>query len=227
MTKRICVILPALNEESTIGLVIEEIPRAELEKKGYQTDIVVVNNGSTDKTAEIAAASGAHVIEEPRRGKGMALRAGFEAASCDFVFMLDSDYTYPAVHIPAMLEMLESGYDVVMGSRLKGTIMDGAMSSLNRIGNHLLALMTNILYGTKISDPCTGCWGLRAGVLKGLKLEAKGFEDRQDPRQAPVSLRITGFIHYHAHLRCCLRPQPRQAPGPFGGGRKPVAADPP
>ena len=106
----------------------------------------------------------------------MAIRAGFEAANSDFVFMLDSDHTYPAVHIPAMLEMLESGYDVVMGSRIKGTIMDGAMTNLNRIGNRLLALMTNFLYGTKISDPCTGCWGLRADVIKELKLVARGFD---------------------------------------------------
>ena len=176
MKKRVCVILPALNEENTIGLVIDEIPREELEKRGYSTDIMVVNNGSTDRTGEIARGKGVQVVEESKKGKGRAIRAGFETVDCDFVFMLDSDYTYPAVHIPAMLEVLEGGCDVVMGSRLKGHIMDGAMSNLNRLGNRLLAVMTNVLYGTKISDPCTGCWGLRADVVKGLKLEANGFD---------------------------------------------------
>ena len=176
MKKRVCVILPALNEENTIGLVIDEIPREELEKRGYSTDIMVVNNGSTDRTGEIARGKGVQVVEESKKGKGRAIRAGFETVDCDFVFMLDSDYTYPAVHIPAMLEVLEDGCDVVMGSRLKGHIMDGAMSNLNRLGNRLLAIMTNVLYGTKISDPCTGCWGLRADVVKGLKLEANGFD---------------------------------------------------
>jgi glycosyltransferase involved in cell wall biosynthesis len=174
--KKICVILPALNEESTIGLVIDEIPKVELENKGYKTDILVVNNGSRDRTGEIAIEKGAQVVFEPKKGKGQAIRTGFEAVQCDFVFMLDADYTYPAVHITAMLEMLESGYDVVMGSRLKGLMMDGAMTSLNRVGNQMLALMTNVLYGTGISDPCTGCWGLRAGVVKELKLEANGFD---------------------------------------------------
>jgi glycosyltransferase involved in cell wall biosynthesis len=176
LTKEVCVILPALNEEDTIGMVIDEIPMEEIERRGYKVNVMVVNNGSTDRTEEIAREKGAQVICEPRRGKGMARRAGFEAMACDFVFILDSDYTYPAVHIPSMLEELEEGCDVVMGSRLKGRMAEGAMTLLNLVGNHLLALMANVLYGTRISDPCTGCWGLRAEVVKELKLEARGFD---------------------------------------------------
>lgn len=180
MKKEVCVILPALNEEGTIGLVIDEIPIWEMEVKGYKTTILVVDNGSTDRTGDIASERGAQVVVEPRRGKGMAIRAGFDAAKCDFLFMLDSDYTYPAVHIPAMIEVLEDGCDVVIGSRLKGRIEAGAMTALNRLGNHLLALMTNLLYRTSISDPCTGCWGLRRDVVKSLKLEARGFDIEVD-----------------------------------------------
>jgi len=176
LTKEVCVILPALNEENTIGMVIEEIPRRDIENKGYITNIVVVDNGSTDKTGEIASAKGAHVILEPVRGKGMAVRAAFQELCADFVFILDADYTYPATHIPEMLDVLEDGYDVVIGSRLKGKMVDGAMSNFNLVGNHLLAFITNILYGTRISDPCTGCWGMRANIIKGLKLEATGFD---------------------------------------------------
>ena len=180
MDKRVCVILPALDEEHTIGLVIDEIPVQEMEARGYRTDIVVVNNGSTDRTAVVAGERGVTVMLESRRGKGMAVRAGFQAADCDYVFMLDSDHTYPAGHLPAMLEELERGCDVVMGSRLKGRIDDGAMSRLNRLGNRLLATMTNLLYGTRISDPCTGCWGFRTEVVKGLNLEARGFDIEVD-----------------------------------------------
>jgi dolichol-phosphate mannosyltransferase len=75
-----------------------------------------------------------------------------------------------------MLEKLEEGYDVVMGSRLNGQMGRGAMSKLNLVGNHLLALMTNILYGIRISDPCTGYWGMRREVVKDLELNAVGFE---------------------------------------------------
>ncbi len=176
VTKEVCVILPALNEERTVGLVIDEIPVSDLESRGYKTSIIVVDNGSTDGTGRIAAEKGARVVTEPRRGKGMALRAGFEAAEGDFVFMLDSDYTYPAVHITDMLTLLEGEHDVVLGSRLKGHIEDGAMTGLNKVGNRLLALITNVLYGTRISDPCTGCWGLRADVARGLDLQARGFD---------------------------------------------------
>jgi len=176
LTKEVCVVLPALNEEGTIGLVIDEVPREDLERKGYKVSVLVVDNGSTDRTGEIAREKGAQVIVEAARGKGRAVRAGFRAAKCDFVFMLDADYTYPATHITEMLEALENGYDVVMGSRLKGDMGEGAMSTMNLAGNRLLAMLANALYGTRISDPCTGCWGFRYAVTKRLNLSADGFD---------------------------------------------------
>ena len=169
-------VLPALNEEEAIGKVIDEIPVEELESKGYQTEIIVVNNGSTDKTAEIAAAQGAIVIDEPNRGKGRAIRTGFGAVSGDFVFMLDSDFTYPAGYITQMVELLEGGYDVVIGSRLNGSVEQGAIKRFNLIGNHLLAFLANMLYGTRVSDLCTGFWGFKVDVLRSLNLDAVGFE---------------------------------------------------
>ena len=169
-------VLPALNEHEAIGKVIDEIPIEELEAKGYQTEIIVVDNGSTDKTAEIAAAQGAKVISEPNRGKGRAIRTGFGAVSGDFVFMLDSDFTYPAGYITQMVELLEGGYDVVLGSRLNGSVEHGAMKRLNLVGNHLLAFLANMLYGTRVSDLCTGFWGFKVDVLRSLNLDAVGFE---------------------------------------------------
>jgi glycosyltransferase involved in cell wall biosynthesis len=174
--KKVSVVLPALNEEEAIGKVIDEIPFEELKSKGYQTEIIVVNNGSTDKTAEIAAAHGAKVLDEPNRGKGRAIRTGFGAVSGDFVFMLDSDFTYPAGYITQMVELLEEGYDVVLGSRLNGSVEQGAIKRFNLIGNHLLAFLVNMLYGTRVSDLCTGFWGFKVEVLRSLNLDAVGFE---------------------------------------------------
>ena len=174
--KKVSVVLPALNEEEAIGKVIDEIPVEELEAKGYQVEIIVVDNGSTDKTAEIAAAQGAKVISEPNRGKGRAIRTGFGTVSGDFVFMLDSDFTYPAGYITQMVDLLEGGCDVVLGSRLKGSVEHGAMKRLNLLGNHLLAFLANLLYGTRISDLCTGFWGFKVEVVRSLKLDAVGFE---------------------------------------------------
>ena len=180
MGKEVCIVLPALNEEESIGKVIDEIPAEEMGRRGYKHRVIVVDNGSKDGTGEIARGKGAEVIVEPLRGKGRALRTAFKRLSGDFVFIMDADYTYPAIHIPEMLEKLEDGYDVVMASRLKGQMTSGAMSKLNQVGNRLLALMTNILYGTNISDPCTGCWGMKREVVNGLELDAVGFEVEVD-----------------------------------------------
>jgi glycosyltransferase involved in cell wall biosynthesis len=180
VVKEVCVMLPALNEEGTIGMVIDEVPRGELERRGYKVTVVVIDNGSTDRTGEIAREKGARVVHEAARGKGRAVRAGFREACGDFVFMLDADYTYPATHITHMVEALENGCDVVMGSRLKGDMGEGAMSRLNMVGNRLLALLTNVLYGTRISDPCTGCWGFKQSVVGGLRLKANGFDIEAD-----------------------------------------------
>jgi glycosyltransferase involved in cell wall biosynthesis len=91
--KEVIVIFPALDEEETIAKVIDEVPVADLEKKGYRVQIVVVDNGSSDRTGEIAGSKGARVIVEPRRGKGRAIRTAFESVKGDFVFMLDADFT--------------------------------------------------------------------------------------------------------------------------------------
>jgi glycosyltransferase involved in cell wall biosynthesis len=174
--KVIRVIIPALNEEKTIASVIDEIPKTHLENLGYGVSIAVVDNNSTDRTKLISEGKGVTVISEPVRGKGRAITTAFKSISGDFIFILDADYTYPATYIPQMLRLLESGYDVVLGSRLKGKIEKGAMARLNLIGNHLLTMLANLLYGTNISDLCTGYWGFRGAVTRDINLNARGFD---------------------------------------------------
>jgi dolichol-phosphate hexosyltransferase len=173
--KTVSIIIPALNEEKTIARVIEEIPKDIMESQGCSVGIVVVDNNSTDATKKIAESKGARIIEEPIRGKGKAITTAFKTVTEDYIFILDADYTYPATYFPQMLEVLEN-YDIVLGSRLKGHMEKGAMSRMNWVGNHLLALMANTLYGTRISDLCTGCWGFRSNVVKDLTLDAQGFD---------------------------------------------------
>ncbi len=103
-------ILPALNEAETIGKVIDEIPQQALEQAGYSVEVLVVDNGSTDQTAQIAREKEARVITEPRRDKGRAVRTAFEPVNGDFVFMINSDYTYPATYIADRLNLLNQGY---------------------------------------------------------------------------------------------------------------------
>jgi len=175
-TQRISIILPAHNEELTIGKVIDEIPRHDLEREGYQVDVLVVDGNSSDRTRQIAQEKGARVILEPRRGKGRAIRTILESIDAEFIFMLDADFTYPATYIPEMLDILRKGCPVVIGSRLRGGREKGAMRRLNVIGNSILTWVANILYRTRISDLCTGYWGMRAEVIPELNLSADGFQ---------------------------------------------------
>ncbi len=174
--KTVSIIIPALNEEDTIAKVIDEIPKKDLQKVGYRVEIIVIDNNSTDGTAETAKEKGVKVIVEPVKGKGRAIRTAFKSVSGDFIFMLDADYTYPATYIPRMLEVLQEGHDVVIGSRLKGQMGKGAMSKMHLMGNRLLVFIANILYGTRISDLCTGYWGLTRRVIEDTELYAEGFE---------------------------------------------------
>ena len=173
---KVCIIIPTINEAETIGRVIDEIPSQAMQEAGYEVEVMVIDGGSTDRTRQIAEERGARVVVEPRRGKGRAMRTALDIPQADFIFMLDGDYTYPPGYIAQMLELLRDTYPVVIGSRLRGQIEKGGMSRLNVIGNHLLTLMANILYGTRISDLCTGYWGLRGEVIPNLNLSADGFD---------------------------------------------------
>jgi dolichol-phosphate hexosyltransferase len=173
--KEVCIIIPTLNEESSIGQVIEEIPKKGLEDSGYNVDILVVDGISTDRTMQIAREKGARILLETRRGKGRAIRTAMEQIHADYIFMLDGDFTYPPSHIPAMLKVLQK-YPVVIGSRLKGKREKGSLKKINLIGNHLVTILANLLYGTRISDVCTGYWGFRRDVIRNLNLTSDGFQ---------------------------------------------------
>ncbi len=172
---KVCIVIPAFNEELTVGKVIDEVPRHRLEKAGYDVDVLVVESRCTDSTRLIAERSGAHVLTEPIGGKGRAFRMALDATDADFVFMLDADHTYPAHHIPELLECLSSSHAVI-GSRLKGSRDIGSMSRLNLVGNRLLSLLASVLCFKKVSDVCTGYWGFRREVVKSLGLMANEFD---------------------------------------------------
>jgi len=173
--KDVCIILPALNEELAIGKVIDEIPRGEIEELGYRVDVLVVDGNSTDRTLQVAREKGARILVERRRGKAQAFRTALKTVTADYIFMLDSDFTYPSTHIPDMLEALKD-YPVVIGSRLNGQRERGSLRWINFLGNHLLTWLANNLYRTRISDLCTGYWGFRKEVVQALDLTSNGFQ---------------------------------------------------
>src|SRR5665647_3551059 len=122
-TQTVAILIPTLNEERSI-----------------RTVIYVIDGQSTDKTREIAVEKGAQLILEEGKGKGLAIRAAFKSIKADYVIMVDGDDTYPIDLPTEMLRLLKTN-DVVIGSRLKGTIEPGAMTKLNVVGNTLLSLL--------------------------------------------------------------------------------------
>jgi len=143
----VTVIIPALNEEESIGQVLATIPA------GAVGEILVVDGGSSDRTVAIAQGHGARVIHEPRRGYGRACAAGVDAAQGDVVLFLDADGADDPAQIPDLLAPLHAGQaDMVLGSRLAGKLAPGAMPWHQRSGNRLAAWLIRHLYGLPLTD---------------------------------------------------------------------------
>ena len=171
----VAVIIPTLNEGRSIGKVIDGVPVADLLKNGLETAVYVIDGRSTDNTRDIAVEKGATIILEERQGKGSAIQTAFKAVTADYAIMVDGDDTYPIEMTMEMTRLLQI-HDVVIGSRLKGTIEPGAMTRLNVVGNILLSLLARALFSVHISDVCTGFWGYRGDTIRRLELQACGFE---------------------------------------------------
>ncbi len=131
----VAVVIPTLNEERSIGKVIDDVPVADLLQNGLETAVYVIDGQSTDNTREIAVENGATIILEERKGKGSAIQKAFKSISADYAVMVDGDDTYPIEMATQMICVLKK-YDVVIGSRLKGTIEPGAMTQTERRGEY-------------------------------------------------------------------------------------------
>ena len=173
---KISVILPCLNEEEAVGKVVDDARQA-LDALHTEGEVIVVDNGSTDRSADVAAAHGAVVVEEPERGYGRAYLTGLARAQGDFLVMADADGTYPIGELGKFVELLENGSDLVLGSRFNGNIHDGAMPwSHRRIGNPVLTGMLNRMFGVHVSDAHCGMRAVRRSALPTLDLHSKGME---------------------------------------------------
>lgn len=163
---RISVIIPTRNEGAAIGRVLADLP------SDLVTEVIVIDNNSTDGTPDIAARMGARVIREPRRGYGQACLTGLACASDpDIVVFLDGDYSDRPAELPLLLAPISGGHaDITVGSRLSGPRAAGALPWHAALGNRLAARLITLLYGTRISDlgPFRAA---RVDVLRALALE--------------------------------------------------------
>ncbi len=170
---KISIIIPTMNEEESIGEVLDTIHEAMNDfKDGYE--ILVVDTNSKDRTVEIALSKGARVIDEPRRGYGRAYKTGFEKAGGEILITLDADCTYPAEDIPMLVEMLEQdNLDFITCDRLS-RLEKGVMSVKHRLGNWALKVSTNILFSMHIKDSQSGMWVFRKTILDNIELTSDG-----------------------------------------------------
>ena len=161
---KISVCMGTRNEEAAIGKVISDIRK----HLGPETEIVITD-GSSDRTAEIAEELGAKVIRQEPQGYGIALKEALLNASGDIILTTDCDDTYPMEKAPEMVALLQKGYAVVSGSRLKGKGRVEAMSPLNEYGNRMFAALTSLLYGFECTDASTGFRAYRREVIQGIE----------------------------------------------------------
>ncbi|MDD1771427.1 MAG: glycosyltransferase family 2 protein [Methanomassiliicoccales archaeon] len=167
----ISVIIPTMNEEESVGHVIDDVHEA---LKGWDHEVMIVDTNSKDRTREIALEKGAVVIEEPRRGYGRAYKTGFEKAHGRIIATLDADCTYPAEDIPTLHKMLnDQDLDFITTNRF-GMLQEGAMSAKHRLGNFALTFITNLFFHVKIKDSQSGMWVFRREILDRLVLSDDG-----------------------------------------------------
>lgn len=189
----ISVVLPCLNEEQTIVHCVRQAQEA-FARAGIRGEVIVVDNASDDRSAELAISAGARVVYEPDRGYGNACRKGLQETGGRYIVIADADGTYDLSLLQRFVEPLQQGYDLVLGTRLQGEIQPGAMPWLHRhIGVPLLTSLLNRVAGTRVSDAHCGMRALTRPALTWLDLKAGGMEFASELilKGAEAGLKIT------------------------------------
>lgn len=172
----ISVVMPCLNEEDGVAECVRKA-KSWIDAAGLRGEVIVVDNGSTDRSAEVATAAGARVIREEERGYGAALRRGFREARGRYMVMGDCDGTYEFSQLDPLVGPLEEGYDLVMGNRLSDQLAPGAMPWAHRfIGTPMISWILRLFTGAKITDSQCGLRAMRRDAIQGLHLRSPGME---------------------------------------------------
>lgn len=170
------IVVPCLNERMTVGACVRKASAA-LQSNGIRGEIIVADNGSHDGSIELAQQAGARVVHAAVRGYGSAIHAGLLAARGELVLMADADDSYDFSELGRFVDAARAGHHFVIGTRLRGRIMPGAMPLLNRyVGTPVLTSILNRRFGTRISDCNCGMRLLRRSLWLSLDLRAVGME---------------------------------------------------
>lgn len=214
-TPEISIVLPCLNEADTLASCIVQAQRA-ISEAGIAAEIIVADNGSTDRSAEIAAEAGARVVHVAERGYGAALMGGIAAARGEYVLMADADASYDLAEIPKFLAALRAGADLAQGCRLPsggGRVDPGAMPILHRVwGNPMFSTMVRRWFHAPIHDVHCGMRAFRRDLFDRLSLRCTGMEFASEMvikaaladakfAEVPITLHRDGRTSHARHLK--------------------------
>jgi len=174
MTK-LSIIIPAKDEEETIGRVLDDLNKTIAELHGYEVEVICVDDHCVDRTATIARSYGARVVENARKpGKGHALCAGFEAAQSDLLLMMDADYSHRPEDLPLFLNAMREGVGLVIGSRVFGGSEE--YNHVRALGNVFLSASLGLCTGRYLSDALNGYKLFRRDVFTDFVYASRNFE---------------------------------------------------
>ncbi len=184
----ISIIIPTLNEEKNLRKLLPDIRRI---LRGEDYEIIVVDGGSSDRTAEVAREFGCKVVRESV-GKGNALAIGFSKAKGKIIVMMDADLSHSPHELRILIESIRAGYDAAFGSRfLLGGGTDD-MTFIRYLGNKFFIFLVNLIWGAKYTDLCYGYRAFKRSALKKMELREKGFgiETEMSIEAAKKGLRV-------------------------------------
>jgi glycosyltransferase involved in cell wall biosynthesis len=188
--KTLSIVIPALNEAENLPRVMESVPFDSLKNAGWSTEVLVVDNASTDDTASVARSLGARVVVQPARGYGNAYRMGLSAAEGEVVATGDADCTYPFDSLPELLRLLEEKQvDFMTTNRLLRENRE-AMKVSHTVANHLLSAFSRLLFRNGLKDSQSGMWVFRRHVWQNVEVRSTGMAFSQEIKNAAT---LAGF----------------------------------
>lgn len=189
---KISVVIPCYNEEDGVQQVMRSLP-------GSVDEVVVVDNNSTDRTAEVAASLGARVVPEKKKGYGAAYKAGLPAVTGDITVTMDGDGTYPTEQIEEVIDhLVDNDLDFVSAARFPLRNPE-AMTFSNKIGNMILTIAMLVLYGKDIKDSQSGMWVYRSKVYPLMNLTSDGMPFSEEIKIEAIRSKQIRFDEYHVN----------------------------
>ncbi len=180
---KVSAVIPTINEEKTIGLVIDG-----LKQIGHEVEVIVVDTNSSDRTREIAEEKGAIVIKQPKRGYGVAYKTGLDKMSGDIAVCLDGDGTYPTDVVPPLIQILEMDeVDFISCDRITLRTAKN-YTTLHFVGNSVLTRAIGLLFKVSLKDSQSGMWVFRAHLYKDMDGLSDGMSFSQDIKIEAIKL---------------------------------------